>query len=217
MSEIFAVQLTAVATTVLAFFAIVTAWYARRAFSKQSSEVEDQKNLLTVQSGQLELQGQQFEEQRKVNVEQVRVLALQAKELEESLAVRAQEAAERRSAQAARVFLAQSPGGVAYEHEEDDEPAYAQFDLVIKNTSDRPIYDARLHWYIGEVEQDDSWGFGEPLGTMMPGSEISRFRRFDPSVNRDDSRPVVRFRDANGVKWQTDKNGDLKDLTLPAT
>jgi hypothetical protein len=39
MSEIFAEQLTAVATAVLALFAIVTAWYARRAFLKQSAEV----------------------------------------------------------------------------------------------------------------------------------------------------------------------------------
>ena len=39
MSLIFPTQLTAVATTVLAAFAIVTAWYARRAFRKQSQEV----------------------------------------------------------------------------------------------------------------------------------------------------------------------------------
>jgi len=35
MSLIFATQLTAVATALLAAFAIVTAWYARRAFLKQ--------------------------------------------------------------------------------------------------------------------------------------------------------------------------------------
>jgi hypothetical protein len=34
MSLIFATQLTAVATTILAAFAIVTAWYARRVFLK---------------------------------------------------------------------------------------------------------------------------------------------------------------------------------------
>jgi cell division protein FtsB len=39
MSLIFATQLTAVVTAVLAFFAIVTAWYAHRVFLKQSQEV----------------------------------------------------------------------------------------------------------------------------------------------------------------------------------
>ena len=39
MSLIFATQLTAIATAVLAVFAIITAWYARRAFLKQSQEV----------------------------------------------------------------------------------------------------------------------------------------------------------------------------------
>jgi hypothetical protein len=39
MSLIFATQLTAMATAVLAAFAVVTAWYARWAFLKQSQEV----------------------------------------------------------------------------------------------------------------------------------------------------------------------------------
>jgi hypothetical protein len=42
MSLIFATQLTAVATAVLAVFAIVTAFYAVRAFREQSQEVSDQ-------------------------------------------------------------------------------------------------------------------------------------------------------------------------------
>lgn len=46
MSLIFATQLTAVATLALALLAIVTAWYARRAFLKQSQEVSDQAREL---------------------------------------------------------------------------------------------------------------------------------------------------------------------------
>ena len=49
MSEIFAEQLGAVATAVLAVFAIVTAWYARRAFLKQAKEVSDQAEMLELQ------------------------------------------------------------------------------------------------------------------------------------------------------------------------
>jgi ABC-type protease/lipase transport system fused ATPase/permease subunit len=71
MSLIFATQLTAVATAVLAAFAIVTAWYAPKAFVKQSKEVSDQASTLEIQSGQLA-------GQRNVNAEQIRVLALRA-------------------------------------------------------------------------------------------------------------------------------------------
>jgi len=67
--------ITAIATVLLAVFAIVTAYYARQAFLKQSEEVSDQAKMLKVQSDQLE-------EQRTIN-------ALQAKDLEESLKERA--------------------------------------------------------------------------------------------------------------------------------
>jgi hypothetical protein len=73
--------LTAIATIVLAVFAIFTAAYARKAFLEQSKEVRDQARMLTVQSGQLD-------EQRKINAEQTKVLELQARELRESLNAR---------------------------------------------------------------------------------------------------------------------------------
>ena len=60
MSLIFATQLTAIATAALAVFTIVTAYYAVRAFRKQSQEVKDQADMLQVQSDQLT-------EQRKIN------------------------------------------------------------------------------------------------------------------------------------------------------
>lgn len=86
MSLIFATQMTAVATAVLAAFAIVTAFYAVRAFRKQSQEVSDQAEMLRVQSEQLT-------EQRKINERQTEVLALQAAELRESFAERKRDAA----------------------------------------------------------------------------------------------------------------------------
>ena len=86
MSLIFVAQLSAVATAVLAVFAIVTAFYARQAFRKQSQEVgaierqvkdqqeltRQQAELLKVQSGRLELQGEQLDDQRKVSAGQAR-------------------------------------------------------------------------------------------------------------------------------------------------
>ena len=67
-------EITAIATAVLAVFAILTTIYAVRAFRKQSQEVSHQASMLKVQSEQLA-------EQRKVNAEQIRVLALQAADL----------------------------------------------------------------------------------------------------------------------------------------
>lgn len=72
--------LTAAGTIILAVFAVVTAWYARKAFLKQSEDIKDQAKLIEVQSRQLRLQRLEFEEQRKVNAEQIRVLELQAEE-----------------------------------------------------------------------------------------------------------------------------------------
>ena len=124
MSLIFATQLSAAATAVLAVFAIVTAFYARQAFRKQSQEVSaierqvkdqqeltrQQAELLKIQSGRLELQGEQLDDQRKVNAGQAEVLKLQADELRESLAARQRAAEEQRKAQASKVFIVEAEG-----------------------------------------------------------------------------------------------------------
>jgi hypothetical protein len=46
MSLVFATQLTAIATAVLAVFEILTTMYAVRAFRKQSQETRDQAEML---------------------------------------------------------------------------------------------------------------------------------------------------------------------------
>jgi hypothetical protein len=48
-----AAWLTAATTGLLAVFAVITAWYARQAFIKQSAEVRDQASMLEIQSEQL--------------------------------------------------------------------------------------------------------------------------------------------------------------------
>jgi hypothetical protein len=123
MSLLGATILTAIATAVLAVFAIITAWYARKAFIKQSQEVRaiesqvadgqqltrQQGELIKIQAGQLEALRGQLEEQRKASIAQAEVLELQAAELRESLAERTRQAEQARSAQAARVFLTEEP------------------------------------------------------------------------------------------------------------
>ena len=91
MSLIFATQLTAVATAALAVFAVFTAWYARRAFREQSREVCVLKS--------------QLKDQQQLTGKQTPVLELQGEELQASLVERKREAAERRRAQATRVFI----------------------------------------------------------------------------------------------------------------
>lgn len=159
MSLIFATQLTAVATAVLAVFAFVTAWYARRAFLKQSQEVSDQAEMLKVQSEQLT-------EQRKLNKEQTRVLALQAEELHKSLAEREREAEQRRRAQAGRVFVSQQsyissyisvdPEPIEVDSRGEvipDEPDCTRVEVAVINSSDQPIYEAELLWRYGSASR----------------------------------------------------------------
>ena len=211
MSLIAATQLTAVATTALSVFAVVTAVFAFLAFRKQSEEVRaierqvhdqeeltrQQAELLKIQSGQLELQRHQLDDQRQANARQAEVLGLQADELGESLKERAIEADRQRKAQAARVFITQ-------EHVRRTPPAV---NVTVENSSDQPVYEAELHWRRGPA------GFGEPnpvpLGTIMPGASSRNSRAFPPDTNMAVSGAVLRFRDAAGITWMRRPDGGL--------
>jgi hypothetical protein len=202
MSLIFATQLTAVATAMLAIFAIITAVYAVRAFRKQSQEVSDQTSMLKVQSEQLA-------EQRKLNERQTGVLALQAAELRESLEERKREALDRRSAQASRVSLAVKmldSGRAA-----GDNRNGFQLEATVVNASDQqqPIYDVKLYWYCG------SEGYGtpnpEPLGTVLNWEKEIRHRDYLPEAAPKDCGAVLTFRDAAGVRWIRMSDGVLSE------
>jgi hypothetical protein len=186
--------ITGVGTAILAIFAIVTAWYARKAFLKQSQEVADQAAMLKVQSGQLE-------EQRKVNAKQTEVLALQAEELRESLAERKREAAERRNAQAAQVHLALK--AVA-----ESSPAGGPvIEATVVNASERqqPIYDVELYWHLGP----DGYGAPNPelLGTVLNWEKEPRRREFPPGADPGACGAILSFRDALGVNWVKTPDG----------
>lgn len=77
--------LTAAGTVILAAFAILTAWYARKAFLKQSQEVRaiesqaaDGQELIRQQAKLINMQDEQLKQQREIN-------DLQAEDLRESL------------------------------------------------------------------------------------------------------------------------------------
>ncbi len=187
-------EITAIATAVLAVFAIITAVYAVRAFRKQSQEVSDQANLLKVQSDQLA-------EQRNINARQTDVLELQVAELRESLDERKREAGLRYRDQASRVFIAET-----HQLSTANVPSVTAF---IKNTSDQPIYRLELRWHCGSA------GYGEPnpepLGDLMPGVETNRTRDFPPGTNIAVSGAVVIFRDGAGVTWIRRPDGGLTE------
>jgi ABC-type multidrug transport system fused ATPase/permease subunit len=84
-----AMWFTAIATGILAIFAVVTAWYARRAFREQSDEVRTLKA--------------QLEDQEGLTANQTSVLELQAKELQESIEERRRDRAEKERRQAIQV------------------------------------------------------------------------------------------------------------------
>jgi hypothetical protein len=220
MSLIFATQLTAIATAVLAVFAIATAWYARRAFLKQSQEVAaierqvkdqqeltmQQAGLLKIQSGLLEVQRQQLDDQRNANVGQAEVLKLQADELRESLAARQRAAEEQRKAQASKVFIAEDQGTYL---PPSGPPPVPTANARVVNSSDQPIYEADFYWRRGSASRGEP--NPEPLGIIMPGGQVVRGRDFPPDTNMAVSGAILRFRDAAGVRWIRRPDGGLSE------
>ena len=241
MSLIFATQLTAVATAVLAAFAIVTAWYARRAFLKQSREVSDQARML-------EIQADQFAEDRKVNAEQIQVLKLQAKDLRKSLKERTRHQRTAEREQAAKIgFRMTSIPFPAFSQEDASEFAVAPGETVhmaiVSNESHRPIKSvvckaANLPETEPLIAPDYSYSavmvgrlvnqrFGPerepPNVSLIEEIPTSRARRIRPGeaygfvfeikVHRHlmDSE-VARFTDDAGLNWQIDHDLHLKPL-----
>ncbi len=213
MSTNLSSEITAIATAVLAVFAIITAFLAYRAFRKQAQEVTDQAAMLQVQSEQLA-------QQRRINAEQMRVLKLQAAELHESTDERQREADERRRAQASRVFIWQ-------EYREgnpelyDDPPDYIahlapppqgeSLPLIVahvENTSDQPIYDLLVTWTFNTTSHGQAKR-GKPL---MPHEEQIALMEVpsggDPSLLG----AAASFRDAAGVRWRSRPDGQLDEI-----
>jgi len=202
MSLIFAIQLTAVATAVLAVFAILTTIYAVRAFRKQSQEVSDQASMLQVQSEQLA-------EQRKVNERQTEVLELQANELRESLEERKREAVDRRSAQASRVSLAVKMLDTGRTAGDDRNGFRLEATVVNASEQQQPICDVRLYYYRGP----EGYGMPNPelLGTVLNWEKEIRHRDYLPGSAPEDCGAVLTFRDAAGIRWTRMPDGALSE------
>jgi len=234
MSLIFATQLAAIATAVLAILAIVTAIFAILAFREQSKEVRDQASILGIQSNQLE-------EQRKIN-------ALQAKELEASLKERARHlrVAEREQADAigfawwpaSHVLIMNPPaplppGAPRHPRAVTAADTSGMSVLVVENASRRRILTAACR-----IEPSDGAGLtlaAERTGQLTDaktqahramlnfpaedstvpliraGSQYGFLLRFDLEKNPDASL-AARFTDDAGLRWQIDQDLHLQQL-----
>ena len=185
-------EITAIATAVLAVFAIVTAWYARRAFLKQSQEVSaierqvkdqekltsQQAELLKVQSGQLDIQHQELQDLR----------------------------VERRRAQARLVSVwPDLTKGVV------DRMVTVQ----IENNSPQPIRHVRATWDPDRGErQPESGSEFEFFDAIEPGGQRTIRLSLPPAFeNRQDPvfEVVMLFQDAVGIGWRIHSRGQLDE------
>ena len=231
MSLIFATQLTAVATSALAAFAVVTAAFAILAFRKQSREVSDQAELLQVQSSRLELQERQFEEQRTINRKRDELLDKQIRESEQRARTfdrQQAEAIDLKPGSTMRTVPGYAPNSLAKVHDAD-----------VANESRRPIRNVacRIEASPGSGLQEARLagvyftipamtlpsGAGRPAGRALETAEtpsIPLLRAgetgsfvFAVSTEQDPEAQVrLRFTDDAGVHWQIDHNLHLEKL-----
>lgn len=213
MSEIFAVQLTAVFTAILGVGAIVTAVLAYLAFRKQSREVSDQAEML-------DLQRKQLAEQQETSAKQAEVLELQAKELRESLDERKRAAEEKRRGQADLVtaWFAWAPVTGAINPGSD-------WGATVRNASGAPIFDVRINFdWIYDQPGGREWigiTYGSLPGpvTIIPPDTTRHFpipadvRQQDPRCYDEVYAVSITFTDAAGNRWKRNARGALNPLT----
>ena len=190
MSLLLSTQVTAVATAVLAAFAILTAVVAWMAFRKQAQEV----TLLQVQ----------LREQEELAERQAAVLELQTKELAGSVEERRINREQRHRAQAARVFIW---------HDRQ----FANIVIAyIKNASEQPIYDVEIAWYVGST----IYGTEPVEQPLMPGEQRNTNPNMsvasDKSVRDVEDIATLRaelwFRDAAGTSWRARPDGIVEEV-----
>jgi hypothetical protein len=164
-------EVTAIATMVLAVFAVVTAAFAIFAFYKQSHEVD----ILIEQ-----------------NDRDIR---------------------DRRRDQASRVFIWAEAGS------SPQDQIVTALTTHIKNTSARPVYDGLLAYRNSYGHMEASL-HGSVFRVLMPDDQVETSNAFRQPVPvaeflRDNSRfqARLRFRDAAGVFWELDSDGQLKEMS----
>lgn len=198
---------TAIATGILAIFAVVTAWYARKAFREQSEEVRTLKA--------------QLEDQEGLNAKQTPVLELQAKELQESIEERRRDRAEKERRQAIQVaawmLVEQEDERGRHEVDLDDFSAFDDASMrvygIVQNASDEPIWDVIVKVPIF-VEKDKESDELKPIDAedeiISIGPHETRRSEITSMTMPFNRYPLrVEFRDNAGRDWSRDDRGRL--------
>jgi hypothetical protein len=206
MSSDLSAEITAIATAVLAAFAILTAVVASLAFWKQSKAVEDGRELIGKQGDLLKIQSGQLDEQRKINTEQIKVLGLQALTFERQ--------------QAEGINLRLSGHVMPADGESADPPRL--YAAEVTNDSRRPVRNAACRI---EPEPGDSLQEAKRVGIMAEpgmseGTHIPFIRVRATGIfvfavevaEHLKPRMTARFTDDVGLHWQISPDLELKKL-----
>jgi type II secretory pathway pseudopilin PulG len=203
--------ITAVATAVLAMLAVVTAWYARKAFREQSREVAAIE--------------QQVKDEQEVTRQQAELLKVQSEQLELQRRRFEQDQTDQRRAQASSIYFTITiiwAGGDELGDPFADPPDPAPSPIPrypkslfvrVVNTSDLPVYDLAINWRVGT----EPWGDASTADVLHPKDGIDSTREFPgnvPSPFEQLYGAVVRFRDAAGVHWLLQPGGWLTEEPL---
>ena len=181
--------ITAVATGILALFAIVTAVFAILAFRKQSKEVA--------------LLQQQLTDQQMFNRKQSGVLELQAKDLQASLEARKQAAMQWRWEYASTI--------VAWLGERMT-TGDGRILMIgnVKNTGSRPVRDLSVQWY----QDGKAISEPEPLSACFMPDASMRFEQnvageLGPAFKAGRLKAIVEFRTVGDDRWRAGTDGGL--------
>ncbi len=165
MSLLTATWIGAIATVVLAVGAGFTVYYARQAFTKQSAELEDQ---------------------RETNQKLAAAAELQTEELRASRSQREREAEELRRAQASKVnawFGSRLVSGTVFYGSDGPRPvspAVPTWGAIIRNDSDLPVLSVQASFYFVAAESPAA----ENWTAAIRGTELRRIRVIAPHSER---------------------------------
>jgi hypothetical protein len=130
--------------------------------------------------------------------EQSQEVALLQEQVKNEQCNRTREAADRRKAQAAKVFI------WVTDPEDQSGPV-----VNVRNTSEQPVYELAITWADAAVPMPVVTSDGGPF---MPGVENA----FDvPGLAGTDIAVWLDFRDAAGLRWRTTSRGDITELPDP--
>ncbi|MER5534526.1 hypothetical protein [Streptomyces mirabilis] len=176
-------------TWIAGAFAAVAAYYTRATLRSQQKQIAEQRDFITAQAANLRLERSELQAQ----------------------------IADRHAAQARQIRLSIHAEGAELNDETGDMENADQWIVTVTNTSDAPIYDVSATF----GGQESQWVSTDHRAGGGPVRVLSRTRsatfdspRLEPA-RLTSSRPIVRFRDADGSWWQLLADEQLKELLPP--